>query len=226
MPFFQPFKTKFSNGDLIYGLTSARQVFANKIFNQFDQTNQFSQRNKFSQFNLPVTIDNYAVTKFEDLIQKHPDIERYKPVPRDQDLFRKAIKTHPRYANILNAGGRVENGWGKHPPKAMSRKCKAGIFWITEKNTDRHIHFILDNINMKCVVNKNHECDITGRSVTGSELRWIYRNKHNPNVINKIQFWHKGIPVLPPWVTSPHLWSEYNRGNDISDVLSMIFNCN
>jgi hypothetical protein len=40
---------------------------------------------------------------------------------------------------------------------------------------------------------------IKNRSVTGSELRWIFRNRNDKNVQKAIQFWYEGKHCCPPW---------------------------
>lgn len=40
---------------------------------------------------------------------------------------------------------------------------------------------------------------IKNRSITGSELRYIYRNRHNVKFQRAIQFWYKCEPCCPPW---------------------------
>lgn len=137
----------------------------------------------------------------------------YKFSPRDQDHFLNIIKSHRNYKTIFKAKGYPgEDGVLVYKdPKALIRKCKAGLLWITEGNSDRHIHFLLDGIDSGAVANKSYDRDRKVISITGSELRWIYRKRYNQNVMKKIQFWDKGIPASPPWISSPFLWQRYNR---------------
>jgi hypothetical protein len=37
------------------------------------------------------------------------------------------------------------------------------------------------------------------RTVTGSELRWIYRNKNNVETRTYVQFWFNKRQCCPPW---------------------------
>lgn len=46
--------------------------------------------------------------------------------------------------------------------------------------------FFIDGLDLLSVASK---ADGHGRSVTASELRWLYRHRHMPDVKNSITFW-------------------------------------
>ncbi|MDC9606331.1 hypothetical protein [Xenorhabdus griffiniae] len=111
--------------------------------------------------------------------------------------------------------------------KLFSRKCKAGLSWITMSNSNNDIvknntiHFILDNIDMWYVTTKsNYRQDRP--DVTATELRWIYRNRENPNVQEKIQFWLNGHPTLPPWENEKgkEIWKLYTPKSEIEEAFN------
>jgi len=63
---------------------------------------------------------------------------------------------------------------------------------------------------MADVLNKTRE--VEGKVVrphTGSELRWLYRNRNDPGVQNNVQFWRGGERADPPWESEPERWSNY-----------------
>lgn len=112
--------------------------------------------------------------------------------------FLDAIAIHKKYKTATNSGDTNE---------AVRRKCKAGIEWgVSQK---KQIHFILDNLDLEAVVNKNYagknsdraatSTEAKNRSITGSELRWIYRNRHLAEVQAHVQFWAIEEKCLPPW---------------------------
>jgi hypothetical protein len=91
----------------------------------------------------------------------------------------------------------------------IRRKCKGGLQWASE--TNRKVHFCLDEIDMFAVVNKTVEDEAKrafdfprGRKAqpgeektrvyTNSELRWVYRNRFIPNVQTCVQFWLNFVP--------------------------------
>lgn len=79
------------------------------------------------------------------------------------------------------------------------------------------IHFVLDGIDMERVVRKtdstacgmsvNAPMDLTHRGYTGSELRYLYRHRHQIGEL--IYFYRARELVLPPWWENPGLWSTY-----------------
>ncbi|WP_143354762.1 MULTISPECIES: hypothetical protein [unclassified Erwinia] len=183
MHFFEPFRTDVKDGDLIYGVREERSFLVRK--------------NNLHNSQFPFYIDMYAVMPYEEEIQNTKPTSQFIPKAPDQDDFSEVIKQHEKYSRIIE----------DDCPSAINvaRKCKGGLLWITGTQSDRHIHFILDRLNINQVVHKNHERDWENKrskSITGCELRWIYRNRHNPNVINKVQFWKHQRPVCPPWETS------------------------
>ncbi len=49
-------------------------------------------------------------------------------------------------------------------------------------------------------------------SITGAEVRWLFRNRKDKAVQDHVQFWMAGKPCVPPWEQSPELkalWSTY-----------------
>ncbi|MDX7987091.1 hypothetical protein FE392_07070 [Xenorhabdus sp. 12] len=122
----------------------------------------------------------------------------------------------------------------------IGRKCKGAISWVSINNDplikDAHVHFILDGINMKEIISKSYlvihedddknQCNSNNngfvpislnskkaeieKSIVGRELRWIFRNRANPNVAKKIQFWKDKNPAPPPWKENGCLiWDKY-----------------
>ncbi|MDC9595186.1 hypothetical protein PSI17_16735, partial [Xenorhabdus sp. IM139775] len=109
----------------------------------------------------------------------------------------------------------------------FSRKCKAGLSWITMSNDNTNlvknnsVHFILDNIDMKYVVHKRRYPGAP-HDITSHELRWIYRNRKNINVQKKIQFWLNGHPTFPPWESEEgeRMWRLYTPKPEIEEAFN------
>lgn len=121
-----------------------------------------------------------------------------------------SLERHPKY-HAVYSGGSASPG----TPKSNAQ------FRLKSKNALNHyveagigVHFILDGLNLDEVVNKNfkvpgkpqspnnefkHSATDKIRTVTGAELRWIYRNRDRPDVQKFVQFWLKGNPCPPPW---------------------------
>ncbi|PHM45768.1 T3SS effector EspK [Xenorhabdus mauleonii] len=104
--------------------------------------------------------------------------------------------------------------------KHFIRKCKGGLSWVVTDSDPIaqkiKVHFILDGLDMRSIVSKqpyvnNKTGEVSKTSITASELRWIYRNRHNPKVKQKIHFWFEGKPTIPPWESEEGkmIWQKY-----------------
>ncbi|WP_340610620.1 hypothetical protein [Xenorhabdus bharatensis] len=219
MPFHPPFKTNFEKGDFIFGLNKERSNYAKK----------------YSEFSLVCdpdnisTIDQYSINEKECELRK----ETGRKIPENQESFYKAIDNHCKYKSI-RFRDKFKYSCNKnifyYTKQVTSRKCKAGLSWVSGSLTGSCIHFVLDEINMEEVVYKHYENNIKrGSSYTGKELRWIYRNRRDPKVISCIQFWRKGKPVKPPWEEGEDafLWQNYhpkfeNSGIEIGEFAEIL----
>lgn len=74
----------------------------------------------------------------------------------------------------------------------------------------RRVHFFLDGINLKKVSIKS---SVFGKSVTASELRWLYRRRHMPYVSNLVIFWENYKIISHNDFFSKEEWLLYNPQN-------------
>jgi hypothetical protein len=208
MPFTPPFRDALAPGDLVYGLSGPRSRWIDLM--RADETQY-------------CTIDSYGGSssnrRFLNMVGIRP------PNQQDFSLF---LKNHPRYGVIFD----IDRGMHGEHIDHNRKKCKAGLGWIaSQQKMGFAVHFILDEIDMSEVIEKrpNANCGVGVRSVTGSELRWVYRNRHVPAVRNCVQFWRNNQPVVPPWMfsSSPSRkidWSAYvPKGEQRASLLSRIF---
>ncbi|SIP71980.1 hypothetical protein XIS1_1300035 [Xenorhabdus innexi] len=106
----------------------------------------------------------------------------------------------------------------------LGRKCKGALSFICENNDQeiaKDVHFILDDIEYDKVVYK------LDTNITGRELRFLYRNRSNPNISNKVQFWIYGKPTSPPWENDiDDLWKNYitqeEKASPVAGVASLL----
>ncbi|MDF7758547.1 hypothetical protein PU683_03230 [Kosakonia cowanii] len=137
-----------------------------------------------------LTIDELKILKSDPFTN-----QRYAQFEQE---FRNFLKSSPKYKSALDSAGNNED---------IRRKAKAGLQWAV--NSGRNVHFVLDDLNISNVINKQHKgknADTPAsngkkknRAITGAELRWIYRNRMNENVKSHIFFWLEGKVVLAPW---------------------------
>ncbi|MHC5234168.1 hypothetical protein [Brucella sp. LJL56] len=194
----------FCLGDLVYGLSNSRFDYSRNysFFTESDSTRNIS------------TIDQYAMTNDEVLFKENVGLK----VPDRQGEFFESVAQHSKYKSILDTESIAlrdrKSIIFKDAETAIGRKIKAGLNWAKDSQT--RVHFILDGIDMDEVVNKTLRffSNRLVRPYTGSELRWLYRNRHDPDVQNVVQFWRDGKRVEPPWETDRELWTNYKPNNE------------
>ncbi|PED43227.1 RHS repeat-associated core domain-containing protein [Bacillus cereus] len=98
---------------------------------------------------------------------------------------------------------KVQGKW--QPALIWKRGSKLGLeIAAVAGETGPHIHFVLDGLNIESVVSKSGEY---GKSITASELRYVYRNKER--LAGRLNFYKNMEKVGSPWETSPDLWRQY-----------------
>ena len=215
MPFTSPWAA-YQAGDLLYGLAGPR----------VDLAAHFGLADHY-------TIDEYDIASYDrgggasGALQYDPN-------------FRDALRNHAKYASVVADG---DLGWdlsdnahwaADHSGMLLvaKRKCKGGLEWIT-RHTMRNIHFCLDGLNLRAAASKTYDGLSGGvadnpqgkaplgtdpynkpRSITGAELRWIYRNRLDVRVQNRVQFWRRrvswatGARTTTGWEGCPPPWTD------------------
>lgn len=143
----------------------------------------------------------------------------------DKAEFSEWLSHHPRYSPELSADS---SQWNKR----FNRTSKAGLEWaLTEKGYN--VHFVVskdDDLDAMVkgssgvaghqpfVAQYQDGREIEEKRITHAELRWLYRNRENPNVQANVQFWEfspnaseQFKPVDPPWVTQPDVFRPYGE---------------
>lgn len=197
MPFAPPW-ADYRKGDLLYGLSNERAGLAQHLGVKAGDVH---------------TIDEYALVANE-VAPWDPT----SPLKYDQG-FINSLNVHNKNRLVV---GRALNSLPDAPTflAHAKRKCKGGLNYIIS-NTQHHIHFCLDGLEttMEDVPGKSFK-GIAGivapdtpvgkadasytwltktRSITGAELRWVYRNRMRNDVQQKVQFWLNNAPCYPPW---------------------------
>lgn len=201
MPFDKPHANSYKKFDLVYGLDSIRTKYS---FNA-------SFADMKAKDNVAY-INNY---RLDNLTLENSS-------PRFRTL-------NESYIQFMRSAGKflLVNQNNLNTPNMLERKCKGGIAFLLDETVGINLHFLLDGINMHNVVYKTNK----EKSITGAELRWIYRNRNNPRVQKVVQFWINRRPCCPPWNQMFHdksivsLWANYHpkSHNDNHEFVSLEF---
>lgn len=97
------------------------------------------------------------------------------------------------------------------------RACKLGIKFCVER--DIKVYFVLNGLDEEKM--RNAIDKFPAGSYTNSELRYIFRNKDNPQFQENVQFYRNGSLVEAPWVSDPVLWAQYNPKNPLPGFIRL-----
>ncbi|MFC0234451.1 hypothetical protein ACFFIF_10645 [Vagococcus entomophilus] len=95
----------------------------------------------------------------------------------------------------------------------VKKGCKLGLELARERN-DLKIWFVLDAIDFKSIVFKSGDFK---ESITGSELRYIYRNRED--LEGQVVFYKDKKIVPAPWHENPSLWKKYDVNRKLNKKL-------
>lgn len=203
----------YSHGDLFYGLQEPRGKLMEFLGAQKERTTGSM-------------INYYNVGDYGASVA----------APSDNAKFTEALASsqNPKHPDLLNRWQANPNS-GDMKWALWKRKSKSGLWWATSV-AKKKIHFCLDELDLDTVIHKNYISDypqgldrkaatITDftqkkTSITGAELRWIYRNRKDPQVQALIQFWKAFKPCAAPWETDPTSWADYKPTSEFGlDVI-------
>ncbi|EDA3267898.1 TPA: hypothetical protein N2G37_001164 [Salmonella enterica] len=183
---FKELDENFSDGDLIFGIAIIiKEVQLHIIKNNYKY---------IIQADLTNDIWNYADTKF--CIKNNNE--------RTLGFFNH-ISNHCRYnVSILFISNTFKNR-----VNVFKKTSKCGLEYqlLVLK---RKVHFFIDKLDLWSVANKSEGF---GRSVTASELRWLYRHRYMPDVQQNLIFWNNYKIISQDYVFSLPLWRAYSPTN-------------
>ncbi|WP_179947457.1 RHS repeat-associated core domain-containing protein [Wolbachia endosymbiont of Cylisticus convexus] len=213
---YTEFRNTFQEGDKIYGLHSSREPYITVAESLYPKANTTIDdlNNQF----IGTGIFNSSSEVYYE--------ERLTPRKEEARKFKEFIENHPRY-DPRKVPGVVKNPdlfsdqeWKRTNKEAyirVGRASKAGIEFTTGGN--KKIHFVLDGLDLGATAQKisyfeiksidldadimhfQREKRVTNKlkDVTQQELRYLYRNKDNKEMMQNVIFWKEGRKVDPPW---------------------------
>ncbi|MHA7841453.1 MAG: hypothetical protein ACX932_06265 [Gammaproteobacteria bacterium] len=189
-----PLVKNFKRGDLVYGLKNERRPYTTYL-----EKKHLHHEN---------TIDNFF-NHYYFLEKPDKQYEKNDSLSPNKKNYQNFLFNHPRY-NPNRSGGK---GYDDAPQ--MRRSCKAAIEYVLKKGGT--IHFILDNIDLTRVIQKQYEKIskkgtkkiVKDLSFTASELRYIYRyQKILDDLPGEVVFYQKGNLCEAPWQIDATQWEE------------------
>lgn len=198
---------EYQEGDLIYGLARRRALFVEAIMLVHageklprvvmvdDMNNQFLGTNAPTTANQRRLGDEGA----------GPDYNPNATLGGDGALFHAFLrdKVKSKWQPGKNRGIDKVN-------QRVKSASKSGILWTTTQRKKK-IHFILDGLDMEAVAGKldipilkaegrKTREDPSNKSITGCELRWLYRNRNNREIMSRVVFWENDRKLgHAPW---------------------------
>ncbi|PHM40081.1 toxin [Xenorhabdus mauleonii] len=192
----------------------------NKCFSEHDKYHTVAETHVFTDTEMKTL---KSIKKMKDKEKKkmmrYDDARQNKSrnINKYTELYNKAERKEEGINNLLIAY--IRDKYKNTYFRDIGRKCKGILEFACREENDfiTYIHFLLDELDMDQVTKKIPVKDSGDPSITGQELRWIYRNRENGNVANKIQFWLDEKPIVPPWEIEKwkSLWEDY--GNSRKD---------
>lgn len=239
MPFNEPFNRTFKKGDLIYGLGDKISLLASQIIPNFKKKTDKEKLVELiriseyftadAEFDLFVKADVKSVYSKTIFFKERKINQKVEKIRQLMEGYRDSLSKHPKYSDYLNmTQAQRLNPGNPRGNELWRRKSKGGIHYACfDSKSAITIHYCLDGIDFNQVINKSvpgHDSPPgtvsanKQRGVTGSEIRWIYRNRYISNVRERIQFWKsdgsgKYVPCPPPWewpIAEGGDWSRYN----------------
>lgn len=188
----------FKRGDILFGLTSKREKYFEKLDNE---QHQYYSAN---HLNIPLV---------SELLQGELDNEKIKTLPDEQKNHARLLLKH---SEVLTKNG-GKDPWNKEKIEqklraiAIRRACKLLVKTAKENTGIGSIRFLLDGIDMKRVCSRKTTDGKLDTSITSGELRAAYRTRSQNN--GAVFFYNKGLQVCAPWEQEAYKqhWLEYEK---------------
>lgn len=250
MPFCRPFKAKFEKKDLVYGLNEMRENYIRECpaFNSVNDERDFIDSYNITPYEMMDTEQTVKAKRrrhFLKTIKAHPkNVIACKTQPylftlnkRTYPLEKTAAIIRKAKAGLLWSAQSINTVNEFHIHFILDGLCLPEVVFKYSEHDRKFDSFrsflamllerdgISDSLETLNYNAANDNSAIKHRSITGTELRLIYRNRHNTDVQAAIQFWYKAKPCCPPWEKEfdeisdsalSHLWRLYRPKSEYS----------
>ena len=232
MPFDEPWRD-FVPGDLVYGIEKSTYGGRDR-----DKYVHKWKANENPPDTPPARIDEYRILRRE--LGREPE----KPEQAWEASMKKTLQQHPRYKNAVDGSGSSP----AETNCIVRRKDKGGLYWATlvagkhvhfvldgldmlaviRKSFTKNslapyqkrggIGNVQGGPNLQFDTPVGTPAEEKVRSITGAELRWVYRHREHPNIQAFIQFWHEGEQCVPPWLHWTHIDAKSVQESEIHQL--------
>ncbi|EKB0319736.1 type III secretion protein GogB [Escherichia coli] len=185
----------FRPGDIVYGLDKPRE----KVVNAIRAINTLSKKDIISQDTLTNAVwSRIRPNRYntDHTIRKllNDDFRGY--------CFRDFLKNHSNFNIIKSTFSKcgIDELWAK--------TSKAGLEFQTLVR-NKTVMFCTDGLidSVQSIANKS---DNYGQGITASELRWVYRNKNNDQIMKNIKFYLHGKEIPAEKILGAPEWKDYH----------------
>lgn len=200
----------FRSGDLIYGTELDRRLY-------YDIAELIAT--KYTIDSVTREMDQ-SLRGFGDFANEHVSVDQLSRLPQSAQFFLSYSKKTVFWSKMTGrrfSSDYTKQGVAKGMPDLGDRikwsqayfraKCKAGIGFVIDSGFT--VRFVLDSLYTADSMHTIARKESAQPWHTGSELRYLYRQRNHPATANQVVFYVDGEPVPAPWVNFPDAWAHY-----------------
>jgi hypothetical protein len=208
----------FKDGDILYGLDRGRNAAKQAILAHRSKVEKktvyfglITTRKTFERIIIQNDITNSVFNPAKPGLLSDKEINEKEAVKADPHRaigFRDFVAQHPKYglSNYQPSNAKDRQTNEAHMRAAWLKTSKAGLQFQAKHGSGYKIHFILDGLDYSRVLAQdNVKATIAATNmhspldITSGEVRWLFRNRNDQEVVKAVVFWLAGQQVRPPW---------------------------
>lgn len=218
----------FKDGDILYGLDRHRGAAKAAILARRSKVDKRVVRfcfigttMTFERIVIQNDITNSVFNPAKPGLLSDKEISEKAAVKSDPQRaigFRNFVAQHPKYglSSYQPSNSNDRATYEAHMRAAWLKTSKAGLEFQAKHGNGYKIHFILDGLDYPRVlaqdkvratfaITKMH----SPLDITSGEVRWLFRNRIDPDVAKAVIFWRDSQQVSPPWVSHPRDFANF-----------------
>jgi hypothetical protein len=190
MPFTEPYR-EYQKGDFLFGIVEVTRDFQSNLSEDLKE----SPEKALALSRKPTTVRELSLLPVNVNDKFTGDRLAL------NTSYLTALGEHPKYHRAHNVDTQGKDAVTQN--SVFRAKSKEGLNYCISNSL--HLHFLLDQLDLTEVMAKSRTGEYKTttekiRTVTGAELRWIYRNRTSAEAQTYVQFWIGGERCCPPWL--------------------------